>query len=238
MDQQPGLLTSSGGTSCGVSTEMVTYCEEGARGGFWGAGAIGLLGLFCRSELHSNRDRAFCVQLNAIRFDYTRILEYFPYTIAGQEAAEILGLVGQIEEQLDSGETCLVLSSADAPSLQAPPGLIGLMYRIAGGTWEVPAGTDAAFSTFCEGWAIRLAALAQDLVNALTRAGDMERAEVVAALFDSVETAIEQADVVLDVSKETLCENAPEACRLLKAIGWGLAAYVGFQAYTAYRVSR
>ena len=218
---------------------MATYCEEGAPGGgFWSGGAGRLLGLFGRPEFHSNLDRAFCIQLNAIRFDYTRIQDLFPYTIAGQEAAEILSLVGQIEEQLDSGETCLVLSSSDAPSPLAPPGLIGLMYRIAGGTWEVPAGTEAAFLGLCEDWAIRLAALAQDLVNALTRAGDVERAEVVAALFDSVETAIEQADVVLDVSKETLCENAPEACRLLKAIGWGLAAYVGFQAYTAYRVSR
>ena len=200
---------------------MPGYCES--VGGFWGG------------EFHSNLDRQMCSQITAIRGEYEAVLvaETTQGRSSGQvavSARSVLATVDAIDDQLEAGETCLTLGAADPPSFLVGAGLLGIAYRIAGGTWRFPAATDAAYVQLCTEWSDRLVQLNSELQQQLTWANDAGRAEVVGSLIGNVETAAEQASSVVDVRPATWCENAPEVCSALKAAGWLLVAYIGFQA--------
>jgi hypothetical protein len=194
------------------------YCDQ--EGGFWG--------------FHSNLDRQICQELNAIRSEYQGklLFETDSGRAGGQvanSARNILTSVGLIEDQLEAGETCLTLGRATPPTIPVGLGLWGIAHRIIIGDWEFHGATDFAYTHLCTEWANRLEQLRGELEAQLAWAGDTGRAETVAAIGDQARGIGEEARKVTDIGPGTWCDNAPEVCGTLQAVGWLLAAYVGFQ---------
>lgn len=206
---------------------MPGYCES--VGGWFGTG-----------DFRSNLDRQLCAELAGIRSEYELVVEREAVRglSSGQVAVSaraILQTVDAIDDQLEAGETCLTLGRADAPDISVGFGLFGFAYRIIHQTWAYPQGTDIVYERLCTDWANTLTQLDGDLKQQLEWAGDMGRAETIGSLTDTAVNIGLTAANVTDVSPKTWCENAPEVCAFLKAVGWLLVGYVGFQAYKEVR---
>jgi hypothetical protein len=196
----------------------VGYCGNG--GSFWG--------------FRSNLDRQICLELASIRSEYQGklLFETDSGRAGGQvanSARNILTTVGLIEDQLEAGETCLTLGRATPPTIPVGFGLLGWAHRLVIGDWEFHGATDFAYIEICTDWANRLVQLQGELEAQLSWTGDTGRAETMAAIGDQAKGIGEEARTVTDIGPGTWCDNAPEVCGTLQAVGWLLAAYVGFQ---------
>jgi len=143
---------------------------------------------------------------------------------------EIAEAAAAARQVLESNRLCLIAGSPDAPGLYLPPmSLGGLANYFLTGSFEFAAAPDIYYANRCMEWAADLQAKTQITVDLLVAAGDLDRAEILAANSDTLVNVGETSQEVtgpLPGGTGNWCDANQKLCDLIKLAGWGLAAVV------------